>query len=102
MNSQIFYEFNLYIIFKNFHENSHCRSGRFQENRESHIKGEFVKIGEFTLVLNCVIIPENGNLGLKMKNLKFLGIQPIFSLNGNTVDAKKVDAWCTLFIIGLK
>ena len=32
-----FYEFTLFMIFKNFHENSHYRNGHFQENRENYI-----------------------------------------------------------------
>ena len=38
---------------------------------------EFVKIQEFYQVIIFVIFRENGNLGLKIKILKFLGIQPI-------------------------
>ena len=32
-----FYGLTLYMIFQNFHENSHYRNSHFQENRENHI-----------------------------------------------------------------
>ena len=44
----------------------------FIKNCKNHKWDEFVKIQEFTLV----IFPKNINLGLQMKVLKFLGIQP--------------------------
>ena len=71
-----FNEFTLYMNFKIFHGNSHFRKSNFQKNSEKHTKGEFVKIREFTQVIIFVIIPQNSILGLKMKVLKFLGIQP--------------------------
>ena len=43
--------------------------------------GEFVKINEFTLVIIFVIFHRNGNLGFKMKILKFLGIHPTYGRN---------------------
>ena len=39
------------------------------ENVENHNKGEFVKILEFTLVINCVILPQKRQL--KFKNDSF-------------------------------
>jgi len=51
-----FHEFTLNMIFRNSHENSHYRNGHFHENRENHIKLEFVKIHEkSTLVIIFVI-----------------------------------------------
>ena len=35
------------------------------------------KSQKFTIVIIFFIFPENGNLGLEIKNLKFLGTQPI-------------------------
>ena len=40
------------------------------------IKGEFVKIENFPLVIIFFDFLNNDNLGLKMNVLKFLGIQP--------------------------
>ena len=41
-----------------------------------------MKIQEFTLVIIFVIFPQkNDNLGLKMKILKFLGIQPSYMIS---------------------
>ena len=37
VDSWISHVFTLYLIFKNFHDNSHYRIGHFQENREIHI-----------------------------------------------------------------
>ena len=42
-----FFEFTLYMIFKNF-----------QENRKNHIQGGFVKIRAFTLVIIFVFLPQ--------------------------------------------
>ena len=50
-----FNDFTLYMVFEIFHENSHYRNGQFLKNREIHIKDEFVKIQEFTLVIIFVI-----------------------------------------------
>ena len=49
------------------------------------IYGEFVKIWKFTLVqhyssAHFCDFPQNGNLGLKIKILKFSGIQPKYVL----------------------
>ena len=49
----------------------------FEKNFEYHKSGEFVKVRKFTLVI-IVICPKNDNFGLKMKILKFLGIQAIY------------------------
>ena len=45
------------MIFKIFQENSHYRNGHFQENRENHLQGEFVKIRKFVLEIIFVIFP---------------------------------------------
>ena len=45
----------LFEIFEIIDENSHCPNDHFQGNNESHIKGEFVKIREFNLVLIALI-----------------------------------------------
>ena len=45
-----FYEITLYMIFKISHF--------FQENRKKHIKGEFVKIPEFALVIIFMIFAQ--------------------------------------------
>ena len=47
----------------------------FGENFKNHIKGEFVKIKEVTLVIILWLSFKNVKTGLKMKILKFLGIQ---------------------------
>jgi len=51
-----FYEFTLYMTFKNFHENSHYWNGHFQKNHENHIKGEFLNAPESTLVIIFMIL----------------------------------------------
>ena len=51
-----------------------------QEIRENQEKGEFVKIPELTLIMIYLISLKNDNLGSKMKDLKFLGIQPSYEL----------------------
>ena len=51
---------------------------KFSFLMENHINdnhGEFT-LGEFTLVINFVVFNQFDNLGLKLKVLKFLGIQP--------------------------
>ena len=53
------------------------------------MQGEFVKIEEFTLVIIFVIFLQNDNLGLKMKVLKFLGIQPNHELLNIIYDQMK-------------
>ena len=55
------------MIFEIFHKNSRYRNGQFEENRENHIKGEFVQIREFTLVIIFMIFHQNDNWGLKME-----------------------------------
>ena len=72
-----FTEFTLNIIYQIFRENSHYRNVHFQEHRENHLYGDFVKIREFTLVISFMFFPQNLNFkGFKMKVLKFLRIQP--------------------------
>ena len=74
----------LYMIVSILHENSHYRNGHFHGNSDNHILGEFVKTWLFTLVIIFMIFPLkmtcqcHDNLGLKMKILKFLGIQPSY------------------------
>ena len=46
---------------------------------EIHIWGEFIKTKEFTMVIIFVIFHQKYDLGLKMKVLKFLGIQPLYT-----------------------
>ena len=53
-----FYEFNLNMILKSFHENSHFRNGHFLKHSESRMEGELVKIREFTSVIIFVIFPQ--------------------------------------------
>ena len=62
------------MIFKIFRGNSHYRNGYFQEIRENHVQGEFVKIWEYTLVIFFSL--KNDNLGSKITVLNFLGIHP--------------------------
>ena len=64
------YEFTLYMIFENFHENSHYRNGHFQENLENHMKGEFVKIQEFTLVIIFVIFDKKWQFRLENESFE--------------------------------
>ena len=60
--------------FLRFH--AHYRNGHFQENRENHIKGEFEKNPGIHPRYHFCGFPQNDNLGLTVKILKFLGIQP--------------------------
>ena len=46
------------------------------KNFQNHIKGGFVKIRKFTLVIIPVIFPKNDNLGLELKILNFFRIEP--------------------------
>ena len=47
------------MIFQISHESSHYRNGNFQQNFKNHIKGEFVKIREWNLLIIFVIFPQN-------------------------------------------
>ena len=95
-----FNEFTLNMIFKIFHENNHYRNGHFQGNRKNHIKGEFLKIREFSLVIRFVTFPlKNVSFGLKMKVLKFHGIQPNY--NSRNVILKTRDPLPNIFTLPL-
>ena len=61
----------LFEIFEIIDENSHCPNDHFQGNNESHIKGEFVKIREFNLVLIALIFIQKWQFRLKWNFLEF-------------------------------
>ena len=67
-----FNEFTLYMIFKIFDKNNHCRNGHFQEISERHKKSEFIKIREFTLVIIFVIFFQKWQFLLKSSFWNFL------------------------------
>ena len=53
-----------------FHENRHYLTGHFQEIRKNHIKGEFMKIWECTLVIIFLIFPLKWRFRLKNKSFE--------------------------------
>ena len=59
--------YRIFLIFQIFHVNSHYQNDHFQENRENHIYGVFVKIRELTLIIIFVIFPQK----LQFKNESF-------------------------------
>ena len=56
------------MIFEIFYEKSHYRIRHFQENRDNHTKGEFVKFWEFTLAIIFMIFSQKWPIiGSKLK-----------------------------------
>ena len=53
------------MILKIFHEESLYRHGHFYENRENYIKGEFIKIWEFILVIIFTIFRQKCQFSLQ-------------------------------------
>ena len=64
------------MIYKIFHENSHYRNDRFQENRKNPIYHEFVKVRDFTLVIVFVIFFQKRQFRLKNENFEISGNTP--------------------------
>ena len=64
--------------FSDFSENGHSDIGFFHKKLVKS-RGEFVKIQELVVVIISVIFPQKQHLGLKVKILKFLVIQPNYS-----------------------
>ena len=58
------------MIFGIFHAKSHYGNGHFDENSESHIKDEFVKIRD-QVIFFIRFSFKNDNFGLRLKILNF-------------------------------
>ena len=59
------------MILKIFHDESLYRHGNFYENRENYIKGEFIKIWEFILVIIFTIFRQKCQFSLQKSKFSF-------------------------------
>ena len=97
MNPRFFYEFTLYYDFCDFLENDHFNGGYFHENfwksYKSYLKGEFIKIEKFTLVIIFAIFSEKWQFRPIIKVFKFLGIEPNIRMIETTGGLEEVGKW---------